>query len=160
MEKKIVDRYIQARKYLKMTIEAVKKELDCSVSIVTGIELNRIEEPSFKYVRFLVSKGINLDYLLGKSDVMLASNVKSNNMESENTELRQTLEAERQEKEELANLVKNMEGTINYLMGELEKLKKMQRMTWASEPNAMAVGKCKTVRLSGIGRRVVVENYF
>lgn len=162
MEKKIVDRYILARKHLNLTLEYIAKELDCSTGLINAIERNKVDVPNFKYVEFLVNRGIDFDYLLGKSDQMLAGAVKSNNMESENTELRQTLEQERMEKESMAHKIKEMQSTINYLMGELQMLKKTQQMTWATEQNAMAsMGKCKTVRLSGNGSRFVrYENVF
>ena len=160
MEKRIVDRYILARKHLGFTLEYIANELDCSKGLINAIECDKVEEPNFKYVKFLVSKGINFDYLLGKSDVMLVSNIKDSSVNSnlENTALREALEHERLEKEDLENRLKNMEGTINYLMGELEKLKKIQQKTWAIEPNSTAVmGKSKTVSISGNGHRFSVS---
>ena len=166
ISKEIAQKYLSAREHLIssgifINSAELAQKAGVSTTAISNIENCHISKPNAKYTEFLVENGINYYYLLGKSNVMLVSDVKAGGLENKVSELEEILEQERLEKEDLADKVKNMEGTINYLMGELEKLKKIQQKTWANEQGERAaVGKSKTVGISGNGRRFSVQSPF
>lgn len=63
----IGDKFKKAREHLGFSRSAIAKKVNVAHSTVGRIELNRLENPNWKYVQYLIEQGINPYFLIGKS---------------------------------------------------------------------------------------------
>jgi len=61
------EKFKKAREYLGFSRNAIAKKANVAHSTVGRIELNKVDNPNWNYIQYLVEQGINPYYLLGKS---------------------------------------------------------------------------------------------
>lgn len=113
-QKTFSERYKNARKKLDLTLSKISEQTGVAVSTLNATELGTPKTPCFEYTQFLISQGINFNYLVGKSSDMFS------NVVEKTTDLDKLHE----KNEVLENKVHDLERTVSILLGELERLKK------------------------------------
>jgi len=61
------EKFKKAREYLGFSQNAIAKEVNLTHSTIGRIELNKVDNPNWSYIQYLMERGINPYFLIGKS---------------------------------------------------------------------------------------------